>query len=112
APGVSMERVVGDVKLLAARLSASDSGSSGAGRQLSVTGQASPGGAAPAPSGGGRSMLDTGFDVTLLRDAAIGDVSRRLLILAGAVALVLVLARAHAADLLPPRAPARLRELA
>src|SRR2546427_6776747 len=51
----------------------SDSGSSGAGRQLSVTGQASPGGGAPAPSGGGRSMLDTGFDVTLLRDVAIGD---------------------------------------
>src|SRR5213080_394739 len=79
-PGVAMERVVGDVKLLAARLSASDSGSGGAGRQLSVTGQASPGGG-PAPSGGGRSILDTGFDVTLLRDAAIGDVSRRLLIL-------------------------------
>src|SRR2546423_7488734 len=69
APGVSMERVVGDVKLLAARLSASDSGSSGAGRQLSVTGQASPGGGAP--SAGGRSILDTGFDVTLLRDVAI-----------------------------------------
>src|SRR5437867_2586142 len=61
APGVSMERVVGDVKLLAAHLSASDSGSSGVGRQLSVTGQASPGGGAPATSGGGRSMLDTGF---------------------------------------------------
>src|SRR6266699_1022533 len=85
APGVSMERVVGDVKLLAARLSASDAGSSGAGRQLSVTGQASPGGGAPAPPGGGRSMLDTGFDVTLLRDAAIGDVRRPLLILLGAV---------------------------
>src|SRR5205085_342421 len=88
APGVSMERVVGDVKLLAARLSASDSGSSGTGRQLSVTGQASPGGGAPAPSTGGRSMLDTGFDVTLLRDVAIGDVRRPLLILLGAVAVV------------------------
>src|SRR5213080_3123100 len=76
-PGVSMERVVGDVKLLAARLSASDSGSSGGGRQLSVTGQASAGGGAP--SAGGRSILDTGFDVTLLRDVAIGDVRRPLL---------------------------------
>src|SRR5437773_10405390 len=82
APGVALERAVGDVKLLGARLSAADSGASG-GRRRIVAEQASPGRGSPAPSAGGRSILDSGFDVTLLRDTAIGDVSRRLLILAG-----------------------------
>src|SRR3989454_969775 len=47
-PSVTLERVVGDVKLLAARLSASDSGA-GSGRQRIEAGQASPGGAGGPP---------------------------------------------------------------
>src|SRR2546429_954581 len=57
-PSVTLERVVGDVKLLAARLSASDSGAGG-GRQRIEAGQARPRGARrpPPPSHGGGAGL-------------------------------------------------------
>src|SRR3989440_2682871 len=65
APGAALERVVADVKLLGARLSAADSGGSG-GRQRIVAEQAGPGPGPPAPSARRRSILDSGFDGQLL----------------------------------------------
>src|SRR3989475_72845 len=70
APGAALERVVADVKLLGARLSAADSGGSG-GRQRIVAGQASPGGGPPAPSPGGGSSLHRRVGVKPLPGGAV-----------------------------------------
>src|SRR2546425_2671709 len=74
-PSVTLERVVGDVKLLAARLSASDSGSSG-GRQRLRAGPARPGGGPPPPPAGRRAVLRTGVSGTPLPGAGVGEGGR------------------------------------
>ena len=57
-------------------------------------------------------VMGWGADVTLLREAIVGEVATTLLVLLGAVALVLLIACANVANLLLIRGVAREKELA
>ena len=57
-------------------------------------------------------VMGWGADVTLLREAIVGEVATTLLVLLGAVALVLLIACANVANLLLVRGVAREKELA
>lgn len=108
APGIGLDRLHSDLDLLARRIAASQKDNGQRRVQITVNGGGGPS-VLPGPSRQG--FTNDGFSATPMRENVVGDVKSNLLILLGAVAVVLLIGCANAANLLMARAGARRREM-
>ncbi len=110
-PQRTLPQVQGDLNVLAKRIASETASDTSARRVVAMS--AGPGVSGPGGRGPRATLAnELRLSAMLLRNSAIGDVGARLWVLVGAVALVLLISCANAANLLLARATTRRREMA